>query len=431
MSRIRITPCLPACGARLRRLACPPAAVLALAFAAASSSCREDATGPTSRNDAGAPAPTTVATNTLAFNQVSAGWQHVCGVTTDSRAYCWGNNSEGALGDGEPVSSASSAHPTPIAVAGGLQFRQVSAGSFATCGVTTDYHAYCWGANELGELGDGTTIDRGAPVPVAGGLRFRQVETNFEHTCGVTYPDHRAFCWGDNSDGQLGTGTNTGPQTGNFGPYSATPVAVARALPFRQVTTGYYHTCGVTTDDRAFCWGLNRYGQIGDSSTAFRRLMPSRVGKALQWRQIDAGAYHTCAVTTDDRGFCWGNGRAGQVGNGKAYLSFWPKAVAGGLSLARVSAGYDHTCGETSLNRVYCWGANYNGQLGDGTTTQRLTPVAVAGGHQFSQASVGVAHSCARTPDAAAYCWGRGFLGELGNGTIGASSSPVAVAGPM
>jgi alpha-tubulin suppressor-like RCC1 family protein len=288
--------------------------------------------------------------------------------------------------------------------------------------VTTDYRAYCWGANERGELGDGTTTQRLTPVPVGGGLRFRQVETNLVHTCGVTYPDNRAYCWGSNSEGELGNG----PREDRL-----TPVAVAGGLTFRQVSAGYYHTCGVTTDNRVFCWGNNRYGQIGDSSTVYRRPRPSRVAGGRQFRQVDAGAEYNCAVTTDYRAFCWGNGRYGQIGNGKTYLSFWPRAVVGGLSFERVTAAWEHTCGETTGNRAYCWGTNYNGQLGDGTTTQRLTPVAVAGGLSFSQLSAGISHTCGRTPAAVAYCWGRNFDGQLGNGSATSSSKPVRVGGGL
>jgi alpha-tubulin suppressor-like RCC1 family protein len=396
---------------------------LTLALVLAALGCGEDdqsTTAPASR-----PALAATAATALAFYQVSAGWDRTCGVTTDNRAYCWGYNTQGELGDGTTTQRLA-----PVAVAGGLRFRQVSAGFAATCGVTTDYRAYCWGQNDLGELGDGTTTQRLTPVPVAGGHKFRQVETNFEHTCGVTYPDNRAYCWGRNADGQLGIGTNTGPESGNYGPYSATPVAVVGTLAFRQVTTGFYHTCGVTTDNRAFCWGLNKYGQIGDSSTVFRRLKPSRVARTRQFRQVDAGAYHTCAVTTADRAFCWGEGRQGQVGNGKTYLSFWPKAVSGGLSFTRVSAALNHTCGETAGNRAYCWGLNGGGELGDGTNINRLVPVAVAGGLYFSQLSAGAFHTCGRTPAAVAYCWGINNNGELGDGTTMKRLMPVAVAAP-
>jgi alpha-tubulin suppressor-like RCC1 family protein len=145
---------------------------------------------------------------------------------------------------------------------------------------------------------------------------------------------------------------------------------------------------------------------------------------------VDTGGGHTCAVTTDNRAFCWGNGRQGAVGNGKAYLSFWPKAVAGGLSFERVTTGASHTCGETTDNRAYCWGYNVeNGAVGDGTTTMRLTPVAVAGGHFFRQVSAGASHTCGRTAASVAYCWGGNLYGQLGDGTTASSSTPVPVAG--
>lgn len=413
--------------ARTSRLALACALLMGAALG-----CYESADSPTSPHDPAAPALATAAAAALSFQQVSAGEYYTCGVTTDHRAYCWGDNRLGQLGNGTstgPETCSTRPIPcstTPVAVAGGLSFRQISAGFFTTCGVTMGNLAYCWGTNELGEVGDGTTTERLTPTLVAGGHHFRQVETTFEHTCGVSFPDNLAYCWGRNTDGQLGTGTNTGPQTGPFGPYSDTPVAVARALPFRQVSTGYYHTCGVTTDNRSFCWGLNHFGQVGDSSKVFRRLMPSRVGRTLQWKQIDAGTYHTCAVTTDNRAFCWGNGRHGELGGGQAFLSFWPRAVAGRLSFTRVTASYSQTCGE-SLNRAYCWGGIF---FSDGTSGTSLTPVAVPGGLNFNQVSTGFGHTCGRTPGAVAYCWGAGFFGQLGNGATASSPTPVAVAGP-
>ncbi|HEV2085429.1 MAG TPA: hypothetical protein VGR09_10120 [Gemmatimonadales bacterium] len=398
------------------------APVLALSMVVGALGCREDPTAPAGQEPGAVLATATAA---LAFYQVSAGsYEHTCGVTMDNRAYCWGQNSEGQLGDGTTTQRL-----RPVAVAGTLRFHQISAGFSSTCGVTTDYRAYCWGVNDLGELGDGTTTQRLRPVPVVGGHRFRQVETSFEHACGVSYPDNRVYCWGWNSEGQLGNGTHTGPQTGYYGPYSATPVPVVGTLAFRQVSAGYYHTCGVTTDYRAFCWGLNNRGQVGDSSTAWRRVRPTRVAGMRQFRQLDADRDYTCAVTTGYRAFCWGYGPAGQLGNGKPGPSRWPKAVAGGLSFERVTAGAFHACGETTLNRAYCWGSQPG--IGDGTDTSQPTPVAVFGGHSFSQVSAGGYHTCGRTPSAVAYCWGAGLQGQLGSGSATNSSTPVPVASPM
>ena len=227
----------------------------------------------------------------------------------------------------------------------------------------------------------------------------------------MTYSGDRAFCWGDNGAGQLGIGNNTGPEVfvadGHNFPYSTKPVAVLGGLTFRHVTPGYDHTCGVTTDNRVFCWGSNRYGQVGDSSAGWWKFKPRLVAGNRQYRQVDAGQTYTCAVTTGNRAFCWGRNQEGQLGNGTQSSSRYPKPVSGGLSFERVSAGAGfHTCAETTANRAYCWGSNGVGKLGDGTTTKSLTPVAVVGGLSFNQVSAGGAHSCGKTPEGRAYCWG-------------------------
>jgi alpha-tubulin suppressor-like RCC1 family protein len=362
----------------VRRLPGWLAPVLVPAILVAALGCREDGKSPTGPEPA--PAPAITSTHALSLRQVSAGGYHTCGVTTDNRAFCWGYNILGQLGTGSnegPDLCLSSACSTrPVAVLGGLYFKQVSAGNVHTCGVTTDNRAYCWGYGGGGELGDGTTTLR-----------------------------------------------------------RLTPVAVLGGLQFRQVSTGGQHTCGVTTDDRAFCWGVNGSGQLGDSTEPSLRLTPSPVAGTRRWRQVDAGFEHTCGVTIADRAFCWGNGREGQIGNGKTYLSFWPRLVAGGLSFKRLTAGSWHSCGETTTNRAYCWGATLSdyGQLGDGDgpTTGHLTPVAVTGGLYFRQLSAGGRHTCGITSAAVTYCWGSNSSGQLGDGTTTNRLAPTPVVGPM
>jgi alpha-tubulin suppressor-like RCC1 family protein len=384
-------------------------------------SCRDESSaGPTDPPTVAEGEPAALASAAapaLSFYQVSAGFEHTCGVTMDNRVYCWGDNANGKLGDGTETS-----RHKPVRVATELLFRQVSAGTQTTCGVTTAYRVYCWGHNGQGTLGNGTTIHHSTtPVAAAGGRQFRQVETKNFHTCAVGVADSRAYCWGWNAEGQLGDGTTTD---------RTVPVAVTGTLQFREVRTGSEHTCGVTTDDRAFCWGLNRQGQLGDRTEVRRRTKPALVADGHRFRQLAAGDYHNCAVRTDNRAFCWGNGTAGQIGNGKTYLSFWPRPVSGGLFFDRVTGGMAHSCGETTTNRAYCWGYNGQGMLGDGTTQRRLTPVAVAGGHFFSQLSAGSFHTCGKTDAGQGYCWGENFNGQLGDGTTEKRFTPVAVVGP-
>jgi alpha-tubulin suppressor-like RCC1 family protein len=304
----------------------------------------------------------------LPFRQVSAGF-HTCGVTTDDRVYCWGNNDFGQLGDG---TTGQRLTPVPVQ-AGGLRFRQVSAGFFHTCGVTTSNEAFCWGRHSFGQLGDGTPVGPGdvvrlTPVAVAGGLRFRQVSAGGVHTCGVT-TDDRAYCWGGNHFGQLG---NLG------GGASPRPVAVAGGLRFREVSAGAPYTCGVTTDDRVYCWGNNDFGQLGDGTTT-ERLSPTAVAGGHRFRQLSAGGDHTCAANRFDRIFCWGANDVGQLGHNPTTSRLRPVRVVGPLRFGPVSAGGSHTCGVTIDNLAYCWGANFNGQLGDGTLENRRRPTPVAG----------------------------------------------------
>jgi alpha-tubulin suppressor-like RCC1 family protein len=261
------------------------------------------------------------------------------------------------------------------------------------------------------------------PVLVGSGRRFRQVDAGQFHTCGVSYPDNKAFCWGYNGSLALGDGTSTS---------RSGPVAVKGGHLFRQVTAGGFfgHSCGVTTTDKAFCWGWNDKGQLGDGSTVPSSTPVAVVG-TRRFHQIDAGGTHTCAVTTNDRAFCWGSGRNGQMGDGNTKISSAPRAVGGGLSFTRVSTGWFHSCGETTGNRAYCWGHNVDGELGDGTTTSpRLMPVAVAGGLRFAQVSTGGAHSCGVASSSAAYCWGLNDMGQIGDGSNTDRDAPVRVVGP-
>lgn len=326
------------------------------------------------------------------------------------------------LGRGDPDESL-----TPVAVQGGLRFRTVSAGANYTCGLTTGGRAYCWGGNSYGEVGDGSTNERSVPVPVLGGLRFRHIETGEYHTCGVTDPDRKVYCWGDNRFGQLGDGTKR---------MRTTPVPVFGGRVFLRVSPGGYHTCALTPTNQTYCWGNNQFGQLGSGNLSVPlRTRPVLVAGGRSFRQVDGGRYHTCAVTTGFQAFCWGSGGQGQVGQGLAVLiNFRPVVVQGGISFLRVTAGSFHSCGETTDHRPYCWGENAYGELGDGTTVQRLTPVRVAGGLTFGQMSAstgGGIHTCGKRGNGKAYCWGAGFAGELGDGTTDEHHSPVAVVDPL
>jgi alpha-tubulin suppressor-like RCC1 family protein len=376
--------------------------------------CGEETGSPTGPDSGAALAVSTAAT--LSFRQVSAGETSTCALTTENRAYCWGY---GFLGDGSEAHQMS----RPVAVAGGLQFVQISAGGDHSCGLTGDNRAYCWGSNYYGQLGDGTSFGRLTPVPVAGGLSFRQLQAGGHHTCGVTTANV-AYCWGGNYLGQLGDGTIAS---------RSSPTAVAGGLSFRQVIAGDQHTCGATTGNRGYCWGRNAEGQLGIGIYGIRngRQVPTAVLGGLSFRQVLAGRVHTCGVTTSDRAYCWGYNGDGELGNGTlSGRQTRPLAVVGGLSFRWLAPGHYHTCGTTLANKGYCWGRNSFGEVGDGTTSIRPRPVAVAGGLQFRMVTSGFYHSCGVTTDDRGFCWGYNNYAQVGDGTELQRLKPRAVVGP-
>jgi alpha-tubulin suppressor-like RCC1 family protein len=403
---------------------------LAAALIAFMIGCNEQSPSPT---DPGPLATSlSAASAVLSFSQISAGKWHTCGVTTDKRAYCWGDNLNGQLGDGTTTDRA---RPTPVATS--LQFILVSAGGSYSCGITTENRAYCWGQNTSGQLGDGTITNRQRPVAVDGPRRYRQVRAGHFHTCAVNSFD-AVFCWGQNSDGQLGDGTKTNRRT---------PVKVLGGHSFRRVFTAGRHSCGATTSNRAYCWGKNEDGQLGDGTVTLK-LKPVLVAGSHSFSQVFVGAAQggawssvSCGLTTTEQAYCWGDNATGQVGDGTSGFGLirkTPVAVKGGLQFSGLSTGGAHTCGVTTTSRAYCWGSDGNFQLGDGNFSQALytTPNAVTGGLLFRAITAGTFHTCAITITDRAYCWGNNFQGQLGIGVIDSGSgftprsAPIAVVGP-
>jgi alpha-tubulin suppressor-like RCC1 family protein len=343
----------------------------------------------------------------LTFSSVAAGVMHTCAITRGG-AYCWGNNYNGRLG---APTGALAFDSVPVLVSGGLSFASISAGANQSCGVTTSHMAYCWGINDNGELGNGTTAPSLAPGPVTGALSFTSVSAGFGHTCGAT-TDRAVYCWGANDSGQVGNGTRT---------RSLTPALVSGSgttLPFASVTAGESFSCGLTTGNAVYCWGDNQGGQLGNGTTVSSStpVLVSGSGTTLLFTSVSADA-HTCGLTTSNAAYCWGYNYAGQLGTGTSTLpATTPVAVSGGLSFGSVSAGADDSCGVTTGNVAYCWGFNSGGRLGIGDTTTKFSPVAVSGGLSFASVSTGF-HTCGLTTNNVLYCWGYNYNGQVGDGT--------------
>lgn len=352
----------------------------------------------------------------FALLSVSVGLDQTCGLNAAGTAYCWGANEAGQLGDG---SFADRINPAPVA--GGMHFTIVSAGgggyeedlSF-TCGVTTAGDSYCWGGTIRGALGEGsTTAFHSMPVLVAGGLKFKTISAGGAHACGLTTTGV-AYCWGSNSLGELGVGDTL---------MRTTPVAVAANAKFTTITAGDFHTCA-TSAGATYCWGAKMAG-AGYSTT------PVLVTTSLSFATISAATEHTCGLTTTGAAYCWGDNSSGQLGIGSGTPSSTPVAVSGGYTFSVVSTKGYTTCG-ISEGAGYCWGWNNLGQLGVGFFTPQgappqAVPLRVAGSLNLSTISVGVWHTCALTMSGVPYCWGLNSNGQLGNDSKMNSAVPVPV----
>jgi alpha-tubulin suppressor-like RCC1 family protein len=359
-----------------------------------------------------------------------------CGVASNGNPWCWGANDLGELGIGTTVDRS-----LPGRVSGNLTMNSLSAGYSHACGVTTSGVVQCWGGNAYGQLGDNTLASRSVPAPIVSSLTLTAVAAGHAHTCALASGGD-VYCWGSDGRGQLGDG--------NQGSNSTAPIKVAGGISFASVSAGGYHTCGITVGGDAYCWGSNANGQLGDSSLTDRS-MPSRVAGGLKFTSISAGESHTCGVASGGKAYCWGDDRYGQLGSGPPIAQeTTPTAVAGGLSFLALSAGGFHTCGIASDSRAWCWGDNSNSELGTSLPNDNASPSAVAGGLLFNAISAGggptgryynnpynptaypiiEAHTCGMTTGGVAYCWGSNARGELGYGpTNGAGYTPFKVGG--
>jgi len=313
---------------------------------------------------------------------VAAGLEHACMSLMDLTGYCWGDNGEGQLGDGTTTDRPILDVVRDPSGAGPLTgIRLVVAGERHTCALRSDTTVLCWGRNDKGQLGDGTTTDSLTPVAVvdvggAGTLSgVTHLSAGAKHTCAVR-SDGTVVCWGLNDKGQLGDATTTD----HASPVVVVDVSGTGTLGMiRHVGLGSQHSCAVSNVDQVLCWGSNNSGQLGDLSTVSRSVPAHVVGiggvgglSGVRW--VDGGVEHTCVSTRSDTVACWGRNDRGQVGDGTTVSPqtsprevVAPSGTGVLSSIAAVAAGREHSCGfRRDANTAFCWGRNDKGQLGTG-----------------------------------------------------------------
>ena len=307
--------------------------------------------------------PTVAAGN--AVTSLGVGWFANCAARADGTVWCWGGNNYGELG---PNATKNTWYTTPVQIPGLSGATQVAAGFFHMCAIATGSSGpgvYCWGQNTNGQLGNGTTTDNATPVAAFTGS-FRNVACGAYNSYVTTSQQGYVYGWGSNSYGQLGNGTTTS---------SLSPVIANGETASQLVTAGFYHVCSLRFDGSVRCWGGNYDGELGNGTTT-NSSSPVQVA-GLNAKQLSAGMYHTCAITTSGLTQCWGDNMYGAIGDGTGVDRLVPTAPAlGGVAMTQLSTGLGQsTCGIAANSDVYCWGLNSYGQLGDGTSNSAFLPV--------------------------------------------------------
>lgn len=368
-------------------------------------------------------------TSAVTFTKIATGAAFACGLTTGGTVFCWGDNSYGEIGIGTTGSGSYLPTYVPVPTTTGQSVLDVVAGQYHVCALITGGKAYCWGKNDRGQLGIGSTTSPVTSPTAITTTTFSQISAGWMHTCGIesTGPQNYIACWGDNTSGQLGIGTVDA---------TAHTTPAINGNSYAYVSAGYNHTCALTstTNGSILCWGDNTYGELGDghtstTGTGFAQSVTLGALAPVNAKAISAGQWTTCAIDVNGGVWCWGDNIDGQLGLGSG--STIPDSIPNqipSLTLTAISVGSTTVCG-FGTSGAYCWGNNAFGQIGDGTvggsgagpTSPQGTPGATVG--SIATASNGGAFTCfVVSSTSIAYCTGQDANQQLG---IPNNTSPI------
>jgi hypothetical protein len=370
----------------------------------------------------------TVAGGELKFSQIKEGRMSACGLTTAGGVVCWGDNGYGQLGNGTNTASTTPVTPTGLS----SDVVSLSVGQYHACAVLSGGGVRCWGANDVGQLGNGLRVNSNAPVTVASISNAKTVESGLNANC-VVDAVGGLKCWGANGSAELGIGNTTTPQLAPVSPTGLTSGVSQVALGSGGAT------CAVLTSGAARCWGYNGNSQVGNGGTSGNVTTPTvPTGLTSGVKQVSVGYNHTCATLTAGGVRCWGYNDVGQLGINSTTRQNAPAALTLLTANAtQVDAGYGYTCVVMTAGGVKCFGSNENGRLGDGTQTKAIAPVDSTkfdglGIKQIATDRYFYADgfTCGISGSDTGMCIGNNSYGQLGNSSVakpGSSLSAVQV----
>jgi len=345
--------------------------------------------------------------------QIEAGLSHSLALMSDGTVWAWGANNYGQLGNGSTAASV-----PPVQVSNLSDVIAVSAGTSHSMAVKSDGTVWAWGLNTNGRLGDGTTTQRTAPVQVMNLTGVVSIAAGADHSMAVK-SDGTVWAWGLNTYGRLGDGTTT---------QRTSPVLVSNLTGVVSIAAGAYHSMAFKSDGTVWAWGLNTNGRLGDGTTT-QRITPVQVKNFTGAVSIAAGEAHSIALKSDGTVWAWGLNTNGRLGDGTTTQRTTPVQVSNLTGIIAVSAGSAHSMALQSDGTVWAWGLNTNGQLGDGTATIRTTAVQVSSLTGAVSIAAGGSHSIALKSDGKTWAWGNNANYQLGDWSILNRNTPVQVIG--
>jgi alpha-tubulin suppressor-like RCC1 family protein len=353
---------------------------------------------------------------------IAVGDLHNLTVRTDGTVMAWGYNGGGQIGDG----TSGNVRATPVAVSGLSNVRRVAAGQAHSLALKADGTLWAWGDNTYGQLGTGTTARQLTPVPVTGLSGIVAIAAGYYHSLAIR-SDGTVWAWGRHDRGQLAT---TGGTLCGTVACSPTPLHIGELSRVRAVAAGQWHSLAIKADGTLWTWGDNSAGQLGDPNYGAPRATPLPVGGLGAIAAVAAGANHTLAVQADGQVWAWGDNTNGQLGDGTT-LTPWPtpRLVAGLAGVTAVAGGAQHSVALKADGTVWAWGDNAAGQV-SGAGSRQLTPRLVSGLGRAGLIAAGQCHTLAIDAAVSGHGWGYNGFGQLGNGTATVQEmSPVPVSG--
>lgn len=342
--------------------------------------------------------------------QIAAGKRHSCALKK-GEVFCWGDNMSYQLGNLGNDSN------IPKRVPNLSDAISVATGGQHSCALKSNGKVQCWGLNNFGQIGEehyATNIKISSLKEITQLRNVQALTLGETHSCALTDAGE-VFCWGDNSEGQLGVAQIAETHI---------PTQVPNLSKIIMISAGSYHTCALHTKGEVFCWGGNRSGQIGNKKIQDKSAV-NLVQSIKNVIQIAAGGATTCAVTSDRSLACWGDNTFSQIGIENSLDNKNPKILLPGkLELLQnivetVSLGENHACALTIFGSILCWGNNSNNNFQLGRVTKnsnQFIPIEVPNVIDIKSVSAGGLHTCALRKDGIIFCWGNNFQGQLGNG---------------